>query len=66
MLVVEKPESAPCQTVLWIELMRIKTELKGFHGGDYEECRLLGYKNPVRTPQEILRPRYRAQPVNAV
>jgi hypothetical protein len=21
----------------------------GFHGGDYEECRLLGYKNPVRT-----------------
>jgi hypothetical protein len=24
----------------------------GFHGGDYEECRLLGYKNPVRTSQE--------------
>jgi hypothetical protein len=24
----------------------------GFHGGDYEECRLLGYKIPVRTPQE--------------
>jgi hypothetical protein len=23
-----------------------------FHGGDYEECRLLGYKNPVRTSQE--------------
>jgi hypothetical protein len=22
------------------------------HGGDYEECRLLGYKNPVRTSQE--------------
>jgi hypothetical protein len=22
-----------------------------FHGGDYEECRLLGYKNPVRTSQ---------------
>jgi hypothetical protein len=21
----------------------------GFHGGDYEDCRLLGYKNPVRT-----------------
>jgi hypothetical protein len=20
-----------------------------FHGGDYEECRLLWYKNPVRT-----------------
>jgi hypothetical protein len=24
----------------------------GFHGGDYEEFRLLGYKNPVRTSQE--------------
>jgi hypothetical protein len=23
-----------------------------FHGGDYEECRLLGYKNLVRTSQE--------------
>jgi hypothetical protein len=24
----------------------------GFHGSDYEECRLLGYKNPVRTSRE--------------
>jgi hypothetical protein len=24
----------------------------GFHGGDYEECRLLGYKNTIRTSQE--------------
>jgi hypothetical protein len=24
----------------------------GLHGGNYEECRLLGYKNPVRTSQE--------------
>jgi hypothetical protein len=24
----------------------------GFHSGDYEECRLLGYKTPVRTSQE--------------
>jgi hypothetical protein len=24
----------------------------GFHGGDYEECRLLGYKTPVRISQE--------------
>jgi hypothetical protein len=24
----------------------------GSHGGDYEECRLLGYKTPVRTSQE--------------
>jgi hypothetical protein len=27
-------------------------KIRGFHGGDYEECRLLGYKNPVRTSQE--------------
>jgi hypothetical protein len=32
----------------------------------YEECRLLEYKNPVRTSQETLRLRYRAQPVNAM
>jgi hypothetical protein len=25
-----------------------------FPGGDYEECGLLGYKNPVRTSQETL------------
>jgi hypothetical protein len=24
----------------------------GFHGGDYEECRLLRYKTPVLTSQE--------------
>jgi hypothetical protein len=24
----------------------------GFHGGDYEECRLVGYKTPFRTSQE--------------
>jgi hypothetical protein len=24
----------------------------GFHGSDYKECRLLGYKTPVRTSQE--------------
>jgi hypothetical protein len=24
----------------------------GFHGSDYKECRLLGYKNPVRTSQQ--------------
>jgi hypothetical protein len=26
-------------------------KILGFHGSDYEECRLLGYKNPVRTSQ---------------
>jgi hypothetical protein len=27
-------------------------KISGFHGGGYEECRLVGYKNPVRTSQE--------------
>jgi hypothetical protein len=31
---------------------RIGDKLLGLHGGDYEECRVLGYKNPVRTSQE--------------
>jgi hypothetical protein len=26
-------------------------KIRGFHGGDYEECRLLGYRTPVRTSQ---------------
>jgi hypothetical protein len=29
-----------------------ESKVWGFHGSDYEECRLLGYKNPVRTWQE--------------
>jgi hypothetical protein len=31
---------------------RKNPKIWGFHGGDYEECRLLGYKSPVRTSQE--------------
>jgi hypothetical protein len=27
-------------------------KISGFHGGDYEEFRLLGYKNSVCTSQE--------------
>jgi hypothetical protein len=27
-------------------------KIGGFHGSDYEECRLLGYKTLVRTSQE--------------
>jgi hypothetical protein len=27
-------------------------KIRGFHGSDYEECRLLGYKTPVRTSQK--------------
>jgi hypothetical protein len=30
----------------------VTCKIWGFHGGVYEECRLLGYKNPVRTSQE--------------
>jgi hypothetical protein len=29
-----------------------RCKIWGFHVGDYEECRLLGYRNPVRTSQE--------------
>jgi hypothetical protein len=32
----------------------MQCKIWGFHGGDYEECRLLGYKNPVRTSQETI------------
>jgi hypothetical protein len=27
-------------------------KILGYHNGDYEECRLLGYNYPVRTSQE--------------
>jgi hypothetical protein len=30
----------------------MQCKIWGFHGSDYEEPRLLGYKNPVRTSQE--------------
>jgi hypothetical protein len=48
---------------------KLKVELFwiwSFHGGDYEEFRLLGYKIPVRTSQETLHLRYRALPVNNI
>jgi hypothetical protein len=35
---------------LWSQ--EILRRIWGLHGGDYEERRLLGYKNPVRTSQE--------------
>jgi hypothetical protein len=31
---------------------RFHSHIWGFWGGEYEECRLLGYNNPVRTSQE--------------
>jgi hypothetical protein len=38
----------------------------GFRGGDNEECRLLGYRYPNGTSQEILLLRYRVQPDNVM
>jgi hypothetical protein len=39
----------------------------GFHGGDHEECRLLVYRNPVRTSQETdYVSTTEPQPVNAM
>jgi hypothetical protein len=43
----------------------MQCKILGFHGGDYEEWRLLGYKTPVRTSQETHYVYARgAQPVN--
>jgi hypothetical protein len=41
-----QPRSLPMSNLLF------SCKISGFHGGDYEECRLLGHKNPVRTSQE--------------
>jgi hypothetical protein len=34
------------------ETKRKDVRFEVFHGSDYEECRLQGYKNPVGTSQE--------------
>jgi hypothetical protein len=48
-----------------IQLMLCK--ISGFHGSDYDECRLLGYKipSPYLTGDTLLL-RYRIHPVNAM
>jgi YD repeat-containing protein len=33
-------------------LVPMLCKISGFYCGDYEECRLLGYKNPVHTSHE--------------
>jgi hypothetical protein len=49
------------------ELSRLMLfKIWGYHGGDYEKCRVMGYENPVRTSQETLLLRCSAQPVNAM
>jgi hypothetical protein len=57
-----KPEFVPHRTHITSPLQSrsMLCKILGFHGGYYEECRLLGCKNPVRTSQEILRIGYRA------
>jgi hypothetical protein len=41
-------------------------KIEVFTGGDYEECRLLGYKNSSYLTGDTLHLRYRVQPVNAM
>jgi hypothetical protein len=36
----------------FIRIKEEKCKIWGSHGGYYEECRLLGYKTPVRISQE--------------
>jgi hypothetical protein len=37
--------------VMYLQI-RLHSKICSSHGGHYEECRLLGYKNPARTSQE--------------
>jgi hypothetical protein len=47
------------------QIQQLIRKIWGLHGDDYEEYRLLGYRNPVRTSQEThLSLCYRAQAVN--
>jgi hypothetical protein len=41
-----------CLVTNWLAKLNLQCKVWDFDGGDYEECRLLGYKNPVRTSQE--------------
>jgi hypothetical protein len=51
--------------IMWL-VTGNRIKVWGFHGSDYEECRLLGYKTPVSTTQETLIFFYTAQPVNVM
>jgi hypothetical protein len=39
-------------TVACLGMKIALSKIRGSQGGDYEDCRLLGYSNPVRTSQE--------------
>jgi hypothetical protein len=50
-----------------LELSRlIPCKICGFHGGGYEKCRILGYKNPDPTSEETYHFYARAQPVKSM
>jgi hypothetical protein len=50
-----------------LTLWKLLRKIWGFHGGDYEECRLLGYKKPSSYfTGDTLRLHYIVQPVNAM
>jgi hypothetical protein len=38
--------------ILSVDINSFPCKILCSHGGDYEECRPLGYKTPVRTSQE--------------
>jgi hypothetical protein len=56
-IVPQEAVSLQQETTHWLSALLMSQVLGsckvcGFHGGNYEEYRLLGYKNPVRTSQE--------------
>jgi hypothetical protein len=44
-------ENAARNSASYLQTVRL-WKVRGYQGVDYEECTLLGYKNPVRTSQE--------------
>jgi hypothetical protein len=45
-------QSNSCKTAKFSLNFSDTCQICCFHGGDYEECRLVGYKNQVPTSQE--------------
>jgi hypothetical protein len=57
---------APLDNIQWCGEPNIAGKIRGFHGGDYEECRHLSYGNSTYLTGDTLHLRYSAQPVNAM
>jgi hypothetical protein len=49
---VEYSHPSSAETVSFVASSLLSCKIWGYHRGDYEECRLLAYKNPIRTSQE--------------